>query len=461
MSEAPTTNPDTEMPADETPRPGGIRRVIPWVLTVLVLAAAGAISYHWMTNQPTAQRRPPKPTAARVDVQPVRQSEETITVSAMGTVVPAREMALASRVAGEVVAVSDQFVTGGRLTPKDVAVKIDPADYDLAVRQREAELARASADVAQARSVILQRQSDVAKADADLVMEQGRRSAALGEYELLGESVTEADKDLVLREPQLKQAKASVASAKASLVSANASLAAAKASEQAATVALEKARLDLARTAIRPPFDAVVLTRNVNVGSNVPVNAALATLVGTEQYWVEISIPADQLQWLRIPGFNSTTGSSAKVFAESAWSSYRTGTVLRLVGQIEPEGRMARVLVAVDDPLDLKAKPDQRRPLILGDYVRVELTGPKLADAIRIDRSSLREGQKVWVMNDADQLEIRDVEIAWSNPQIVLIGSGLKADERLIVSDLGAPVAGMALRASGDLPDDAKGAPRD
>ena len=361
MSETPEIESTREAQTDAAPI-GGVRRVIPWVLTVLVLAAAGGISYYWLMNQPTAQRRPPAPTAARVDVQPVQPTEETVILSAMGTVIPAREMSLASRVAGEVVSVSDRFVPGGRLTPKDVAVSIDPADYRLDVRQREADLAKASADVAQATSVILQRKADVAKADADLVMEQGRRDAALGEYELLGESVSEADKDLVLREPQLKQAQASVAAAKAALVSADASLSAAKAAREAAEVLLEQAKLDLSRTQIRPPFDAVVLSRNVNVGSNVAVNAALASLAGTEQYWVEISIPVDQIQWLRIPGFNSTAGSEAKVFCDSAWSSYRKGTVARLVGQIESEGRMARVLVAVDDPLDLKAKPDERRP---------------------------------------------------------------------------------------------------
>ena len=116
------------------------------------------------------------------------------------------------------------------------------------------------------------------------------------------------------------------------------------------------------------------------------------------------------------------------------------------MSQIEPEGRMARLLVVVKDPLELKATPEARRPLILGGYVRVEIVGQKLTNVVRVERTALRNGNQVWVMAPDDTLEIRDVRIAWAGNNHVCVDEGLLAGDRLVVSDLGTPVSGMALR---------------
>jgi len=373
----------------------------------------------------------------------------------MGAVVPARSIELGSRVRGEIVQVSPNFIPGGRFNAGDLMVKVDPNDFELAVRLQQAQVKKALADVEQAVSAITQQEANLTKAESALAIEMGQQSAALGEYKLLGETVKPEDEALVLREPQLKEAEANCVAAEAAKQAVAAARDAAKASEAANKVTLEQVQLDLKRTEIRAPFNAMVRSRNVNLGTQVAVGASLASLVGTDEYWVEVSIPVDELKRIRIPEFNSTTGSAARVYHTGAWGldANRPGVVTRLMSEIEPEGRMARLLVAVEDPLELKVAPQARRPLILGGYVRIEIVGQKLSDVVRVQRTALRDGNHVWVMGPDDKLEIREVKIAWSGNDHVCVSEGLTTGDRLIVSDLGAAVNSMLLRTAESVKD--------
>ena len=78
-------------------------------------------------------------------------------------------------------------------------------------------------------------------------------------------------------------------------------LAIAEADVTAARAALEKSRLDLSRTTLTAPFDCVVTSENVDLGALVTPQTQLATLVGTDEYWVRVTIPVSQLRWIHIP----------------------------------------------------------------------------------------------------------------------------------------------------------------
>jgi len=54
----------------------------------------------------------------------------------MGTVVPAREVELKSRVTGEVIDISPEFIEGGLLKAGSLVLQIDTEDYKLALIER-------------------------------------------------------------------------------------------------------------------------------------------------------------------------------------------------------------------------------------------------------------------------------------------------------------------------------------
>jgi hypothetical protein len=117
--------------------------------------------------------------------------------------------------------------------------------------------------------------------------------------------------------------------------------------------------------------------------------------------------------------------------------------VVRALGDLEEEGRMARLLVSVDDPLGFEVSAP---PLLLGSFVRVEIDGTPLVDVAVLDAALLHDGKHVWVMNDSNELEIRAVTVAFRGRDQVFVSSGLSAGERVIRSGLSVPVAGMSLR---------------
>jgi RND family efflux transporter MFP subunit len=375
-------------------------RALRLLLIAVVLLTGVAVSAYLIRTPPRAARVVPERQARLVDVVTVRLDSQPTLVAAMGTVGAARRIELRPQVSGEVVEVGGELVPGGRFAAGDVILRIDPSNYELAVRQRASELA---------------------EAEAALAIERGNQEVARREYELLGETILEGEEDLVLRQPQLRSAQARVASAGA---------------------ALAAARLDLERTTVRAPFSALVEARFVELGAQVDPATVMASLVGTEEYWVEAAVPVSQLRWIEIPG------AAARVYDEAAWGAdvWRRGRVDRLYGDLESEGRMARILVAVADPLGKRVEDRAAPLLLLNSYVRVEVEGRTLDDVAAIDRRLLRDGDRVWIMRDDGALEIRPVSVAFRGPDRVLVSAGLSDGERLVVTDLPAAVEGMPLR---------------
>jgi len=391
------------MPPTQRRFPRSLRRVL---LPLAIVVGGMGIAVALIKTGPQAKRKSPVRRAQVVAVRAVRFSDQPTAVEAMGTIKAAREIALHARVSGQIIEVHDAFVPGSNFLVGQVLVRIDPTDYELAVQQR---------------------MSDVARTRSAYQLEAGQQEVARREVELAGDGIPDETRDLVLRRPQLESAKAALAAAEASL---------------------ERAELDRERTQVAVPFNALLRTRHVDIGSQVNTSTPLVTLVGTDAYWVEVLLPVDQLKWLHIPRSVTGGGSKARVYNKATWGPerYRSGRVIRLEGAVESEGRMARLIVSIDDPLALRPENVDAPVMLLGTYVRVELEGKRLNAVAAIERSVLRDGNHVWIMNADDRLEIRPVEILFQGRETVLVKSGISDGEQLVTTDLSAPVQGMPLQ---------------
>ena len=116
---------------------------------------------------------------------------------------------------------------------------------------------------------------------------------------------------------------------------------------------------------------------------------------------------------------------------------------------------MARLLVRIENPLGQRGD----LPLLLGSFVDVAIGAQPIEDAIRVPRVALRNGRNVYVMNDDDLLEIREVRIAWTEPDSVLVTGGLEPDERVVTSRIATPVPNMLLRTIDAAPETATNTP--
>jgi len=376
------------------------------LLPVIVVIISASVAVWMMQSGPKAKPRAKTRNAVLVDVRPIELGPQTTTVSVMGTVKPQREVALKPRVSGEIIKVGDNLIPGGRFNKGEELLAIDPSDYQLVVRQLA---------------------SEVARVESDTQMELGRQRVAQKEYELLGESVSEVEKTLMLREPQLENNRALLEGTRARL---------------------EQAQLDLKRTSVRSPFNAVVMSREVNLGTRVSPSTTLATLVGSDSYWVEAPIPASQLQWISLGQENNDSGSPVHIYDSVAWgpNRSRSGQLVGLTAMVEENGRMAKLLAEIPDPLSLQPPSSEQPKLLLGSYVRVEIEGKLLSKAAAIERDLIHNGEQLWIMDEEGRLDIRTVEIAFRGREQVLVTGGVNHGERLITTNLPSPVQGMTLR---------------
>ena len=370
---------------------------------VLILVLALATGAYIVKSAPKANRQKPVKEAPLVTTEKLKSSLELVTISAMGTVIPASELNLQTEVSGRIVEVHKSFELGSQISLGDKLLTLEPADYQLAVTQAE---------------------SKVAAAAYALAIEEGNQEIAKQEWALYDgrDTVSEQDRELALRKPHLLKVQAEYRAAKAELT---------------------QAELDLQRTVLYAPFNALVTAKTAELGGYQSAQENVATLVGTDCYWVQVSLPVDRLNWIKVPQQAGEQGSLVQI---SAGGKQKVGTVAKLLGDLEEQGRMARLLVKVDDPLDLKKPIDQRQPLLLGEYVRVEIDGKMLSDVISIPRSALHDGEQVWLVDEQQILQIENVEVLWRNSDRVLLRNSLPESFRLVTSNLSTAVSGMQLR---------------
>jgi RND family efflux transporter MFP subunit len=332
-------------------------------------------------------------------------------ILAMGTVRPEKEIVLSPRVGGEIVSISESFTPGGFVDEGEVLLEIDPSDYEV---------------------VLLQRKSELLQASADLELELGRQNLALKDYKELEGTISSEYKSLVLRAPQLNTAQSRV---------------------EAAEAAVRRAELDLERTRIRAPFAAHIINREANEGSQVSPGEALGKLVGIKHYWVEAAVPVSNLRWIDFSEERVTANLGVHIRNRAAWpeGTFREGSVHRLIGELEDQTRLARVLLTVADPLSHEPESAGLPPLMIGSFVEARIAGIPLKDVIRIDRDYIRQDDTIWI-DENGVLKIRDLEIVFRDDEFAYARSGLSVEDQVITTNLATVFDGAALRLAESTP---------
>lgn len=370
----------------------------------LTIFVASMLLFVWfLFNPPASKKRQAEQSPALfVTTSPLKTDRHTITIFALGQVTPALETTVRTQVSGEIIKITPEFVPGGRIRKGETILNIDPSDYELNVATSRAQYAQAQADFS---------------------LEMGRQTVAKDELALIAQSTGYKIKNtaLALRQPQLAQAKANIAIAKA---------------------ALAKSELDLKRTVIRAPYNALVTSRQANLGDKVSIQDSLARIVNTDKYWITLSLPVENIQWLTF-GRNEKTGSVAIIDMDGNRGK-RRGHVFKLTGQMDQASRLANILVEVDDPLLINHQ-QKLSPLILNDYVAVRLIGKTLENVIRIPLKYVRQQDTLWVKRN-NQLKIINVKPIFQGDNYILVSPQFSPDDRLITSDIIIPVDGMAIQ---------------
>lgn len=377
---------------------------------VLILAGLAGMQLMVFTRTPPVKEDTGNP-GALVEVLAVNKEKVRVVVRGTGTVGPRQEASITPQVGGKITYLAPGFVAGGLFDKGELLFRIEDADYRLAIDRAKATLA---------------------KAEFDLALVEGQARVARLEWDRLDLGEKSEPNPLVLYEPQLKNARANVESARA---------------------VLAQAELDLARTSVHAPFACLIRSEEIDLGQFVTGGKSVATVAGTGAAEIVVPLPPEELQWIAIPRKGRNGSGSPGIVTLTVGDRVLSwkGRVVRSMGEVDPRGRMARIVVAVTDPYNLDTERGrERNNLEFGMFVDVEITGREMAGVFTVPRSALRDGDTLWIMDGERILRIRPVNIVRRQQEKVIVRDGLEEGDRVVLTNLPGAAEGMRLRLVGE-----------
>ncbi|KCZ89021.1 efflux RND transporter periplasmic adaptor subunit [Hyphomonas jannaschiana] len=349
---------------------------------------------------------PEKAEEARIGLnvfaEKVRKGDLQITVEAQGEVRPRREIIVAPQISGRIAYVSPDFIDGGFIKQGQLLVRVEAADYELAV---------------------VRARSGVASAEQGLTREIAEAELAQQDIEDLG--ITDVS-PLARREPQLAQARAALDAAKAQL---------------------KDAELALERTAVYAPFSGRVWERDVDIGQVVATGQSLGRIFANDV--VEVSLPLDDEEMGRLGLPLAFAASDAQPGPKVDFSAvvggierHWTGEVVRTAAAVNSQTRQINVIAELKDPYGKGA--DDGAPMAPGLFVNAVIEGNTIPDVLIAPRAALRGEDRIFIGNaDKGTLSIRTVDLIYSDTHGAYVRSGIEAGEFAITSPIQAAFDGM------------------
>ena len=364
---------------------------IPLAILLLFVFATFAII---AANKKPKEKKRPFNTLAVMAAYAV-QDDVQLKVKTQGETRPRTEIDLVPEVGGKIVYVSKNFIEGGIITKGETLLRIEDADYKVAV-------IRAQASVAQAEQV--------------LVREEAEGEIAKRDYEELGRGEASP---LALRLPQQAQARASL---------------------QAAQAEVESAKLQLTRTSVRAPFTGRVKTKSSDLGQYVSPGRTLGRIFSTDIIEVRLPLTDNDLSKMELPfGYVAKDRASAPDVKLSATIAGKLrnwdAKIMRTDSTYDTQTRALFAIAEVFDPYG-KGISEDGIPLPPGLFVDAAVNGKKFENVIVLPRDGLRPENEVYVVDDKGKAEIRKTTVLDTNSEEAYLTGGVEVGELVILSPM-------------------------
>lgn len=355
-----------------------------------------------------------------------------------------------AEVQGEVIWRHPDLEQGRIISAETEVLRIDPSDYELSLRQAEADLAALQAD---------RKQIGIEAANTGRILELEQKRLALSEADLrrteklvLQGSVPqtradESERATLLARRTVSELENTLALVPSRVLRLDAQIARTQA-------AIDRARRSLERTKLITPFDLRVTQIPVELFQPVTPGQVVIRGDGLNAVEVVAHLPIDEFRRLipRLPEGHSMQDTLRTGLADAigvivspiadpgqTWS----GQVSRIEGALDPRARTVAVVVTITDPYQ-GADPPYRLPLVPNMQVRLVLTGASLSDVITVPEAALHGGI-VLVADAENRLELRQVTPGFAQDGRVVIFDGLIAGDRVVIDTIAPAIPGLAL----------------
>jgi RND family efflux transporter MFP subunit len=365
-------------------------------LPIAAIAVGVLLAAYLIASRPRALPNPPTEKVTPVTVVPAAFRTFQPELHVYGEITAGREAEVRPMVAGRITALNEMFRSGAYVEAGQVLVQIDRFDYEVAVRELQADL-----DEARARLAELESDLDAARSTLNLLDEQ----IVLRERDL--ERLAKLTKKNQSSEKAYDDAKIALNSAAQQRVQGRQQIdsLAARVRQQQAAVARNAARLDQANrnlddTTIAAPFSGYLQDVNVAVGKRVAVGESLGRLIDATN--LEVRFELANADYARLVGavdapVNARRNPLSDTQIAIAW---RLGATA-----YEYQGRVERAGAEIDSTsggVVLFARVTEGPVGILrpGAFVEITLPGVAYESVLVLPESAVSDENIVYIVRD-------------------------------------------------------------
>ncbi|MBL4680179.1 MAG: efflux RND transporter periplasmic adaptor subunit [Pseudomonadales bacterium] len=381
-----------------------------FVIPTLIVIFGFGFAFLLIKTGPKLESHPTKILPPLVRVMIAKPELVHLSTFTHGTVAPRTESELLPEVSGRILKIAEAMVSGGYFSKGDVLVYIDPLDYQVALQQAKAGLARAESDLDNAGKTH-KRQIDLAK----------KQSTSASQMD-------DAHNRLRIAEATLDESRAK----------------------------LLKAERDLKRTQMIAPYDGRVRNERVDVGQFVSRGSSIATIYAIDSVEIRLPIRDEELAYLDLSlsqkGSLSENDVAVTLRARFGGVDHEwQGQVVRTEGELDPQTRMINVVASVQRPYDQTVN---RAPLLVGLFVEAEIHGSTIDNLVVLPRAALRKGKQgngneVYLIDSDNYLRFRPIDILRIAEDQVYVSGGLQSGDQVCISPLDNVLDGMLVRVQG------------
>jgi len=358
-----------------------------FMAVIVVLMVTAALIYIMVLLKPKDEKKDDRKLIPTVETIQIDAIDYVIPIKSEGMVLAKTNITVSAEITGKIVFVSSKFTNGGAFDKGDVLLKIDPIDYQLAITRAKANVASQQANL------------DLQQAKSDLAKKDWKKYGKKGQPDALN-----------LNLPQVASAKAAVSGANADL---------------------KLARRNLDKSIISAPFSGVILAKNVDLGQFVSMGTPLASIASTQVAEVRISLSDVQLHDSGLNGFNATTHINVTITSQEASGVQWQGKISAIEAQRDMKTLFNYAIVEIDKPFT-----QQKVPLRFNTFVEVNLSGNTLNSVYPIERGYVSLDNKVKVLSKQSTLELKKVEVIYSDKDNFYISKGISTSDNIITTGL-------------------------
>ncbi len=365
-------------------------------------------------------------------------------VEGFGIVQPAKVWTAVAQVEGRVIKTHANLRNGTIIPKGEFLYQIDPVDYELTIAQVKSELSELMVEEANAKDSLAIEQKNLILASKEF-----KRLQKLVKQKVASKSSMDEKEQIMLSKNTLVQ-------------NLKNNLALLPTKRKYLEAKLAQARRDLSHTTVNAPFNLRIANLNMETDQYVTKGQTLFQGDSVDQVEIIAHFPISNLRNLFMGKTHTKdveysteklkefTGFKPVVKLDMGQQTAEwQAEFVRFSDNVDSQTRTMGVVITVDDPFGQMLGDQVKPPLSKGMFVQVLLYGDPQADRIILPRAAIRNG-KVYTVNAKQRMQSQAVSILFNQGDISVIASGIKAEDKIIVSDLVPAVEGMLLLPQND-----------